>query len=56
MQFKHKVLIAFVLGWLALRTFAARLIFLYVFTEAILLLDAATFIGVVYIIYERKRL
>lgn len=56
MQLKHKLLMAFVLGWFALRTFAPSFTYRYMFTESILLLDAVSFIGVVYLIFERKKL
>lgn len=56
MQVKHKLLFAFVLGWFALRMFVPRLLFTYMFAESLLVLDAAWFIGIVYLIFQRKNL
>jgi hypothetical protein len=56
LQSKHKLLIAYVLAWFALRTFVPGLLFTYMFTESLLILDAVCFIGIVYLVFERKNL
>jgi hypothetical protein len=56
MQFKHKLLIAFVLAWFAFRMLIPKLLFTYMFAESLLLLDAGWFIGIIYLADQRKRL
>lgn len=56
MQSKHKLLIVYVLAWFALRTFVPDFMFTYMFTESLLLLDAVWFIGIVYLVFQRKKL
>jgi len=56
MQVKHKFLIVFIVAWFVFRTMAAGFIYRYMFVESILLLDAVAFIGVVYMLFERKKL
>jgi hypothetical protein len=56
LQSKHKLLIAYVLAWFALRTSLPGFLFTYMFTESLLLLDAVWFIGIVYLVFQRKNL
>ena len=56
MQFKHKLLIVYVLVWFALRMVIPQLLFTYMFTESLLLLDAIWFIGIIYLVDQRRHL
>lgn len=56
LQSKHKLLIAYVLAWFALRTSMPGLLFRHMFTESLLLLDVVWFIGIIYLAFQRKNL